>query len=129
MSFVAHPKPLNVPSPGGTGLVCRIGSSAGNGRSALFPISGTALIMNSMQRTGLQFSLLSMIGLVACVAINLWLFQWHVFAGIVGLNVTKHVLIAYLCQVMGVDKRRHTGRVTNPTAPPSPALPFTSTNP
>lgn len=63
------------------------------------------LIMNSMQRTGLQFSLLSMIGLVACVAINLWLFQWHVFAGIVGLNVTKHVLIAYLCQVMGVNKR------------------------
>jgi hypothetical protein len=62
--------------------------------------------MMLMQRTGLQFSLLSMLGLVACVAVNIWLFQCHVLAGIVGLNVTKHIVIAYLCQIIGVDKKK-----------------------
>ncbi len=62
--------------------------------------------MKRMQRTGLQFSLLSMLGLVACVAVNIWLFQCHMLAGIVGLNVTKHIVIAYLCQIMGVDKKK-----------------------
>ena len=47
----------------------------------------------------------SMLGLVACIALNFWLFRLGVFWGIVGLNVTKHVAIAYLCQVLGVDRR------------------------
>jgi hypothetical protein len=82
-----------------------------------------------MRRTGLQFSLLSMIGLVACVALNLWLFQWHVFAGIVGLNVTKHVVIAYLCQVMGVNKQSRRGTSGKSSARPSPGLSLPSSNP
>ena len=49
--------------------------------------------------------------LVACIALNFWLFRLGVFWGILGLNVTKHVLIAYLCEVMGVDRRR-------PSSPP-----------
>ncbi len=47
-----------------------------------------------------------MLGLVACIALNFWLFRVGVFWGILGLNVTKHVAIAYLCEVLGVDRRR-----------------------
>ena len=47
-----------------------------------------------------------MLGLVACIAFNFWLFRIGPFWGIVGLNLTKHVAIAYLCQVLGVDRRR-----------------------
>ncbi len=57
-----------------------------------------------------QFSLLALIGIVACIALNLWLFRCHVLAGIIGLNVTKHVVIASLCQVMGVNQRGRDGR-------------------
>jgi hypothetical protein len=53
----------------------------------------------------------TMLGLVACIALNFWLFRLGVFWGIVGLNVTKHVAIAYLCQGLGVDRR------TSPSAP------------
>ena len=35
-------------------------------------------------------------------AVNFWLFRLGRFWGIVGLNVTKHVAIAYLCQALGV---------------------------
>ena len=59
-----------------------------------------------MERPTLQMTLAAMLGLVACVAINFWLFRLGAFWGIVGLNVTKHVAIAYLCQVLGVDRRR-----------------------
>ena len=48
----------------------------------------------------------TMLGLVACIALNFWLFRVGVFWGILGLNVTKHVAIAYLCQVLGVDRHR-----------------------
>ena len=46
-----------------------------------------------------------MLGLIACVAVNVWLFRLGVLMGILGLNVTKHVLIAYLCQVLGVNRQ------------------------
>ena len=52
----------------------------------------------------------AMLGLVACVAFNFWLFRLGAFWGIVGLNVTKHVAIAYLCQVLGVDRRGRPAR-------------------
>ncbi len=47
-----------------------------------------------------------MLLLVACVALNFWLFRVSLLLGIIGLNVTKHVAIAYLCQVIGVGRRR-----------------------
>lgn len=46
-----------------------------------------------------------MLGLVACIAINIWLFRVSMLAGIIGLNVSKHLAIAYLCQVLGVNRR------------------------
>ena len=58
-----------------------------------------------MERPNFQLSLAGMLGLVACVALNFWLFRLGTLLGIIGLNVTKHVIIAYLCQVLGVDKR------------------------
>jgi hypothetical protein len=58
-----------------------------------------------MERPTFQMTLGAMIGVVAAVALNFWLFRLGIFWGIIGLNVTKHVLIAYLCQVLGVDRR------------------------
>ncbi len=59
-----------------------------------------------MERPILQMSVAKMLGLVACIALNFWLFRVGIFWGILGLNVTKHVAIAYLCEVVGVDRRR-----------------------
>jgi hypothetical protein len=59
-----------------------------------------------MEKPTLQMTLTTMLGLIACIAVNFWLFRLGVFWGILGLNVTKHVAIAYLCQVLGVDRRR-----------------------
>jgi hypothetical protein len=70
-----------------------------------FPTPEASPIMIPMQRPTFQMTLGAMIGIVACVALNFWLFRLGIFWGIVGLNVTKHVLIAYLCQVLGVDRR------------------------
>lgn len=45
-----------------------------------------------------------MLGLVACVALNIWCFQVHAILGFVSLNVTKHVLIAQLCHAVGLNR-------------------------
>jgi hypothetical protein len=58
-----------------------------------------------MARTDLQISVAAMLGLVACVAMNVWLFQVGFLYGLVGLNVTKHVVVAVLCQAIGVNRR------------------------
>ena len=71
-----------------------------------------------MTRHALQLSLTGMIGLVACVALNIWLFQLGTLLGIIGLNVSKHLVIAYLCQVLGVDRR---GGAVQPEPPKPPA--------
>jgi hypothetical protein len=62
--------------------------------------------MGFMERPSLQMSVASMLGVVACIALNFWLFRLGIFWGILGLNVTKHVAIAYLCEVLGVDRQR-----------------------
>ena len=59
-----------------------------------------------MERPSLQLSVTSLLGLVACVALNIWLFRLGPLLGILGLNISKHVIIAYLCKVVGVDKDR-----------------------
>jgi hypothetical protein len=58
-----------------------------------------------MTRTGLQISVAAMLGLVACAAVNLWLFRLGFLYGLVGLNVTKHVGVAVLCQTIGINCR------------------------
>ena len=70
-----------------------------------------------MERPGLQLSVASMLGLVACVALNIWLFRLSMLWGIIGLNVSKHLVIAYLCQVLGVDKRPGRAPSSRPVTP------------
>jgi hypothetical protein len=76
-----------------------------------------------MTRTGLQISVAAMLGLVACVAVNLWLFRLGFLYGLVGLNVTKHVGVAVLCQAIGVN-RRGAGASPPRTAVPRPHSPI-----
>lgn len=76
-----------------------------------------------MERPAFQLTIVSLIGLVACVALNLWLFRLGPLLGIIGLNVSKHLLIASLCQILGVDRRRGRGaspasRIVAPTTTP-----------
>ena len=72
-----------------------------------------------MERPTLQMTVATMLGLVACIAVNFWLFRLGVFWGILGLNVTKHVAIAYLCQILGVDRRRPVPAPARHAGPPS----------
>jgi hypothetical protein len=52
----------------------------------------------------LQFRLIGMLAVVAAVAVNFWLFRLGILWGILGLNVTKHVAIAVLCQRLGINR-------------------------
>ncbi len=66
----------------------------------------------------MQMSVMTMLAVVACVALNIWLFRLGALWGILGLNVTKHVLIAALCQNLGVNQSN--GRSPDGPAGPSP---------
>lgn len=59
-----------------------------------------------MERSTFQVTVGATLVVVACIALNFWLFRLGIFWGIVGLNVTKHLVVAYLCQVIGVDRRQ-----------------------
>lgn len=76
-----------------------------------------------MERATFQMTVGAMLVVVACIALNFWLFRVGIFWGILGLNVTKHVLIAYLCQVIGVDRRTEqpAPRMVAATPPQVPA--------
>jgi hypothetical protein len=65
-----------------------------------------------------------MLVLVACVALNIWLFRISIFLGLVGVNITKHVLIAWLCQVVGVDKRDPRAGPLPVSSVPAPSFPI-----
>ncbi|MEW4568491.1 hypothetical protein AB1L88_11545 [Tautonia sp. JC769] len=58
-----------------------------------------------MQRLPIQLSVAALLVVVAGVALNLWIFRFGALAGLLGLSVTKHLVIAWLCQVLGVDRR------------------------
>jgi hypothetical protein len=58
-----------------------------------------------MDRPRFQITVAGLLGLVACIAFNIWLFRLSILWGLIGVNITKHVVIAYLCQVLGVDRR------------------------
>lgn len=77
--------------------------------------------MRGMDRSRLQLSVASLLGLVACVAVNFWLFRIGVLWGILGLNVSKHVLIAYLCQALSVNQHDSGRSPAVPAPRPAPA--------
>jgi hypothetical protein len=47
-----------------------------------------------------------MLGRIAGIAVILWLFRLDVFWGILGRNVARQVVVDYLCQVLGIERRR-----------------------
>ena len=61
-----------------------------------------------------------MLGLVACAAVNFWLFRLGFLYGLIGLNVTKHVGVALFCQAIGVNRRP----TSSPSTPRSPHFGF-----
>ena len=69
-----------------------------------------------MRRPGVQFSVAAMLGLIACIAFNIWLFRLGFLAGVIGLNITKHVGVAVLCQALGINGQR----ARTPSCPPVP---------
>lgn len=73
-----------------------------------------------MERRGITFSVASMLGLVACVALNLWCFRVHVILGLVAINITKHIVIAQLCQALGVNRQAASTPAAPPTVPLAP---------
>jgi hypothetical protein len=77
-----------------------------------------------MERRGITFSVASLLGLVACVAVNLWCFRVHFLLGMVAINVTKHVVIAQLCQAVGVNRRTVPAPIVAAVpAPPAAGMP------
>lgn len=66
-----------------------------------------------MTRPNFQISVRGMMTIVACLATNFWLFRVGFVFGLLGLNVTKHVLTAYLCHSVGLNRREA-------AAPPPP---------
>jgi hypothetical protein len=58
-----------------------------------------------MNERAIQVSVAGLLLLVACVAINVWLFRVGFLAGLVGLNVSKHVAVAVICKAVGVNRR------------------------
>jgi hypothetical protein len=76
-----------------------------------------------MERPAFQLRILSLLGLVACIALNMWLFRLGPLPGIVGLNISKHLVIAYLCQILGVDRRRRGTGASLPACPAPGTLP------
>ena len=92
--------------------------------SVYFPVLPWAPIITFMQRPGFQFSIAGLLGLVACIALNFWLFRLGALWGILGLNVTKHVAIAFLCQALGVDRPAALGTAGPASkATPPPRIP------
>lgn len=69
-----------------------------------------------MRENRLQLTVGGLLLVVACVALNCWLFRLGVLPGLFGLSVAKHLVIAYLCKALGVDRS-----VAAPARPASPA--------
>ena len=57
-----------------------------------------------MRRAAPQVSVAGLLAVVLAVALNIWLFRFGALVGIVGLSLSKHLAIAWLCGAMGVDR-------------------------
>jgi hypothetical protein len=74
-----------------------------------------------MEQSPFRLTVAMLLGLIACIAVNIWLFRLGVLWGILGLNVSKHFAVAYLCEVLGGNKRR--AEAPRTARPPTPRLP------
>lgn len=73
-----------------------------------------------------------LLGLTACAAANVWVFRFGLIAGLVGLNLTKHLGVAVLCQALGINRatatpQRPRRRATRHPAHRRPAGPHART--
>lgn len=75
-------------------------------------------IIKGMEQSRLQWTLSASIAVVATCALNFWLFRQGVLWGLLGLSVTKHVLVAWLCHALGLD--RTTSDPVQDGVPPDP---------
>lgn len=82
-----------------------------------------------MDHPRFQMSVAVLLGVVAGVALNLWLFRLGMLWGFLGLSVTKHVLTAYLCQVLGVDRNPRSPTRTGPHVVTAESAPTVTSTP
>jgi hypothetical protein len=80
-----------------------------------------------MDRSRLQWSLTAFLAIVASCALNFWLFRLGVLWGLLGLSLSKHVLVAWLCQTLGVDRKNPESTQATPAL--SPVHPADLTHP
>ncbi len=59
-----------------------------------------------MTHRSFQFGLAALVWLVVFAAFNCWLFTLGFWGGVVAVVIDKHVVVAYLCMLAQVDRRR-----------------------
>jgi hypothetical protein len=71
-----------------------------------------------MKQPPFRLTVAMMLVLIACIAVNIWLFRLGVLWGILGLNVSKHFAVAFLCEALGGNRQRpEPPRTARPPAP------------
>ncbi len=70
-----------------------------------------------MRRAERWNNVVGLLGLAVCVLVNVWLFRFGILVGLIALNITKHVGVAVLCQIIGVGKPKPA-----PTSCPTPTF-------
>lgn len=66
----------------------------------------------------MQMTLAAWLIVTAVIAVHIWLFRQSVLWGFLGLTLTKHVVIAYLCHILGVDKDISSPQLSPTLGPP-----------
>ncbi len=74
-----------------------------------------------MDHARVQLSLASMLLLVALCAVNFWLFRLGIIWGLLGLSVTKHLVIAFLCHAVGLNRKNEARAVAESRPLPEPS--------
>jgi apolipoprotein N-acyltransferase len=67
-----------------------------------------------MDKHQVQLSVSALLWIVAAIAFNFWLFRLGFLWGLIGVNISKHVVIAQLCQFAGVNRREAKTMTTGP---------------
>lgn len=85
------------------------------------PESAAGSHNSGMEQSPFRLTVATLLVLIACVAVNFWLFRLGVLWGILGLNVSKHFAVAYLCEVLSGN--RHRAEAPQKARQPTPRLP------
>lgn len=66
----------------------------------------TRVAVDIMKHRSFQFGLAALVWLVVFAAFNCWLFTLGSWGRVVAVVIDKHVIVAYLCMIAQVDRRR-----------------------